>query len=82
VASRIVGALMISSLLVIPVATAMMVSKSYKQTVIFSVIFAEVFTIGGLFVSYYANLRPGGTIVLIGVIALIIAAAVTHRRRQ
>ena len=82
VASRIVGALMISSLLVIPVAAAMMVARSYKQTVIFSVIFAEAFTIGGLFVSYYADLKPGGTIVLIGVIALVIAAAVTHRRRQ
>ena len=82
VASRIVGALMISSLLVIPVAAAMMVAGSYKQTVIFSVIFAEAFTIGGLFVSYYADLRPGGTIVLIGVIVLVIAAAATHNRRR
>ena len=82
VASRIVGALMISSLLVIPVAAAMMVARSYKQTVIISVIFAEAFTIGGLFISYYADLRPGGTIVLIGVVVLVIAAAVTHKRRQ
>lgn len=81
-ASRIVGALMISSLLVIPVAAAMMVAKSYKQTIGFSIVFAEVFTIGGLFASYYLDLRPGGTIVLIGVIILIIAAAATHNRRR
>lgn len=82
VASRIVGALMISSLLVIPVATAMMVSKSYKQTMWMSILFAEVFTIAGLFISYYMDLRPGGTIVLIGVICLICAAALTSKRRR
>ncbi len=74
VASRIVGALMISSLLVIPTATAMLVAKSYKKTLIFSIIFAELFTLIGLFVSYYLNLRPGGTIVLIGAIALVVTA--------
>lgn len=74
VASRIVGALMISSMLVIPVAAAMLVAKSYKQTLIISIIFAELFTIAGLFASYYLNLRPGGTIVLIGTAVLVIAA--------
>ena len=82
VASRIVGALMISSLLVIPVATAMMVSKSYKQTMWMSILFAQVFTVVGLFISYYMDLRPGGTIVLIGVICLICAAALTSKRRR
>ena len=43
VASRIVGALMISSLLVIPVAAAMMIAKSYKQTIWWSIAFAEFF---------------------------------------
>lgn len=71
VASRIVGALMISSLLVIPVAAAMMIAKSYKQTLIISVAMAEVFTLGGLILSFYMDLRPGGTIVLIGVITLV-----------
>lgn len=74
VASRIVGALMISSLLVIPTATAMMISKSYKGTLIKSICFAELFTVSGLFVSYYFNLRPGGTIVLIGTVVLVITA--------
>lgn len=81
-ASRIVGALMISSLLVIPVATAMMVARSYKQTVVWSIIFAEAFTIGGLFLSYYADLSPGGTIVLLGVAVLVVSAIVTRKRRM
>ena len=72
VASRIVGALMISSLLVIPVACGMLVGKSYKSTVLLSVIFAELFTVGGLFASFYLDVKPGGSIVLIGVAVLIV----------
>lgn len=72
VASRTVGALIISSLMVVPVACAMQFGKSYKQTVIYSILFAVLFTIIGLFVSYYLGLKPGGTIVLIGIIILIL----------
>lgn len=79
VASRIVGALMISSLLVIPTATAMLISKSYKQTLILSIVFAEIFTVSGLFLSYYLDLRPGGTIVLLGTLVLVIIA-ITKKR--
>ena len=71
VAARTVGALIVSSLMVVPVACAMQFGKSYKQTVLYSVFFAVLFTISGLFLSYYAGLKPGGTIVLIGVVALL-----------
>ena len=81
VASRIVGALMISSLLVIPVAAAMMIAKSYKQTIWWSIAFAEFFTVAGLFISYYLDLRPG-TIVLLGVVFLIVIIACTSKRRR
>lgn len=80
VASRVVGALMISSLLVIPVAAAMTIARSYKQTMVLSIIFAEIFTLAGLFISYYLDLRPGGTIVLLGVIFLIIIMLVTKNK--
>jgi zinc transport system permease protein len=57
--------------MVIPVACAMQLANSYKKMVVYSVIFGLVFTIAGLFISYYWNLKPGGTIVLIGVVVLI-----------
>jgi len=72
VAARTVGALIVSSLMVIPVACAMQVGKSYKQTVLYSILFAIIFTTSGLFISYYANLRPGATIVLVGIIGLLL----------
>ena len=80
VASRIVGALMISSLLVIPVATAMLVSKSYKQTMIISIIASELITLLGLYISFYLNLRPGGTIVLLGVVILVATAVLGKKK--
>ncbi|MCD8390490.1 MAG: metal ABC transporter permease [Firmicutes bacterium] len=81
IASRVVGALMIASLMVIPVAAAMMLGKSYRATTILSVVFAEVFSIGGFILSYILDLRPGGTIVLIGVAALIVIMALFGRKR-
>ena len=72
IAARTVGALVISSLMVIPVACSMLISKSYKQNVIFSVIFAFIFTIAGLLITAVYDLKPGGTIVLIGIAFLIV----------
>lgn len=80
VAARSVGALIVSSLMVIPVACAMQVADSYKKTVVYSVCFALFFTVTGLFLSYYWNLKPGGTIVLIGVVVLILLMAVKRSR--
>lgn len=76
IASRTVGALIVSSIMVIPVACAMRFTKSYKMTVILSVLFALAFTVVGLVLSFYLALKPGGTIVLAGVITLIVAMIV------
>ena len=70
VAARTVGALIVSSLMVLPVACAMQFGKSYRQTVFYAVGFGLLFTLLGLTLSYYMGLRPGGTIVLIGVACL------------
>lgn len=69
-AARSVGALIVSSLMVIPVASAIQLAKSYFQTVLYSIVFGVLFTVGGLFVSYHLSLKPGGTIVLLGVVTL------------
>ncbi|MHB1419489.1 MAG: metal ABC transporter permease [Bacillota bacterium] len=72
ISARTVGTLVISSLMVMPVASAMQIAKSYKQTVIFAVVFAIIFTVAGLVISYYANFKPGGTIVIVGVLIFIL----------
>lgn len=73
IASRVVGALVVSSLMVLPVALAMRLSKSYKQTIIYSMISSLVFMWLGLILSYYFDLRPGGTIVLTAVFSYLLS---------
>lgn len=68
---RIVGVLLVSSLMTLPVAASMRISKSFKQAIGYSILFGEVSVLGGLIFSYYLDLAPGGTIVMIAVIILI-----------
>lgn len=69
---RIVGILLVSSLMTIPVAASIRIAKGFKQTIFYSILFGEISVIGGLVISYYADLAPGGMIVIIAVGILII----------
>lgn len=75
---RIVGGLLISALLVIPVVAAAQISKSFLQNIIFSIIFAALAIIIGLYVAFYAGLAAGGAIVLTA-LALLICAIILRR---
>ncbi len=70
---RIVGILLVSSLMTLPVAASIRIAKGFKQTIFFSVLFGELSVIIGLFLAYYLDLAPGGTIVVLSVIILILA---------
>jgi zinc transport system permease protein len=70
---RIVGILLVSSLMTLPVAASIRFAKGFKQTIFFSILFGEVSVLGGLFLSYYLDLAPGGTIVMIAVLILVLA---------
>jgi zinc transport system permease protein len=70
---RIVGILLVSSLMTLPVAASIRLAKGFKQAMVYSVLFGEISVIGGLFVSYYLDLAPGGTIVMIAVLILILS---------
>lgn len=68
IASRTVGALIVSSMLVVPAACGMQMGKSYKMTLLCAILVALVTVIAGLVLSYYTGLKPGGTIVLLEVV--------------
>lgn len=82
ISARTVGALIVSSLMVIPVAAAIRVARSYRQTVIYSVVFGLVSTILGLFISYYADLKPGATMVLVEVALLFLVIIIKEVRSR
>jgi zinc transport system permease protein len=68
---RLVGVLLISSLIVIPNITAMMFGKGFKKTALISGGIAVFSVVTGIIVSYAANLAPGGTIVLVAIIIFL-----------
>ncbi|WP_297810496.1 metal ABC transporter permease [uncultured Finegoldia sp.] len=82
IASRTVGALMVSSLMVIPVSCAIKISNSFKKTVINSCLFGILFTIIGINLSYYLQLKPGGSIVLTGLFVLILLIVANKFRKN
>ncbi|EGQ27666.1 MULTISPECIES: metal ABC transporter permease [Sporosarcina] len=69
---RIVGILLVSSLMTLPVAAAIQLAKSYKGALVYSVIFGEIAVIIGLISAYYLDIAPGGTIVVTSVFILLI----------
>ena len=71
VSMRVVGVLLVSSLMTLPVAASIRIAKGFKQTIFFSILFGEIAVIGGMFASYQLDLAPGGTIVMIAVLILI-----------
>ncbi|MBM7577607.1 metal ABC transporter permease [Jeotgalibacillus terrae] len=74
---RIVGILLVSSLMTLPVAAAMRLAKGFKQTIGLSVLFGEIAVIVGLISAFYLDLAPGGTIVVSSIIILL--AAIGYR---
>ncbi|KNH33946.1 metal ABC transporter permease [Exiguobacterium acetylicum] len=72
ISMRIVGILLVSSLITLPVAAALRIAKSFKATIFLAIIFGEVATVLGLILAYQFDLAPGGMIVLLAVLELII----------
>lgn len=69
---RIVGILLVSSLITLPVAAAMRLAKGFKEAIVYSIVFGELSVIIGLVSAFYLNLAPGGTIVVTSIIILLI----------
>ena len=61
----IVGVLLITALIVIPVISALQLKKSFTATVIIAEIISMASVISGIVLSFYLNLSTGGTIVLL-----------------
>lgn len=76
---RIVGLLLVSAMMVIPVACALQTAHSFKQTIIQSIVYGLATVIVGLTCSYYLNLAPGGTIVVTGTLLFLLSTCLKPR---
>lgn len=79
---RVMGILVISSIIVVPVATAMQLKKSFSKTLFFSILFGFIDIILGLITSYYLNSASGGTIAVTSVIVLILTIIINNFKNK
>ena len=82
VAIRIVGVLVLSSMLTLPVATALQLKKGFFATLVFSVIFSVIDILAGLILSYNLNVAPGGLTALVSVAVLILVILIKSISRK
>ncbi|MEV0010269.1 metal ABC transporter permease [Streptomyces sp. NPDC047973] len=75
VAMRVVGLLLVSALMVVPVAAAQQIAKSFKVTFVLAVAIGTVVTLTGTVTSYYQDVPPGATIVLLAIAAFVLLTA-------
>jgi zinc transport system permease protein len=79
---RLVGILLISSLIVIPNITAMLFGKGFKKTALISGMIGVFSVVAGVLISYEANIATGGTIVLVLVMTFLAALASNKVKRS
>ncbi|QHS23161.1 metal ABC transporter permease [Virgibacillus sp. MSP4-1] len=77
---RIVGVLLVSALMTLPVASSIRMAKSFKQAIFYSILFGELSVISGLISGYYFEIPPGGTIVV--ALALILGIVLLLKSRK
>ena len=77
VSMRVVGVLLVSAVMIVPVATAQLVARSFAATMGLAMGTGAVVCVVGLSITYFHPFSPGATIVVlaIGVYALVAAAA-------
>lgn len=69
---KIVGILVLSSMIALPVAAALQLRVGFKRTVFFSICFGIADIMLGLIFSYYLNVAPGGFTALVSVFMLLL----------
>jgi zinc transport system permease protein len=79
---RVVGILLVAALMVLPVSAASRVAWSMRSTLLLAVAVGLASALAGLTISYYADLPPGGTIVLVAAAAFGVASVVGSLRRS
>lgn len=85
VAMRTVGLLLVSALMVVPVATAQQVTRSFRLTFVLAMAIGTLASVFGVTTSFWADTQPGPTIVMIALAAFLITTpigAVLRARRH
>jgi len=82
VAMRTVGLLLVSALMVVPVAAAQQVTRSFRSTHLFAMVIGLAAALGGVVASYEIETSPGPTIVMLAIVAFAVLTVVGASKRK
>lgn len=82
-AMQIMGVILVAAMLVVPVAGATQLARSFREALLASIVLAEIAVLAGITLSYRYEATAGGTIVLVAVavyiVAVLVGKAQSHR---
>jgi zinc transport system permease protein len=81
VAMRVVGLLLVSALMVVPVATTQQLTRSFRATLVGACLVGALASVSGLVLAFYADTPPGASTVVLALGAFLVAAIVGAGRR-
>jgi len=82
VSMRVVGLLLISALMIVPIATAQLIAGSFRATVAIGTVIGVVVSLAGVTTSYYQDTPSGGTIVLFAIALFVVVATASGLRER
>lgn len=80
-AMRVVGLLLVSALMIVPVASAQTFTRSFRSTMKVAIALGMITSTAGLVVTFFYPVPPGATIVVLAILIYIVLAGV-HSRTQ
>nr|WP_211693278.1 metal ABC transporter permease [Natronomonas halophila] len=78
-AMQVLGIILVAAMLVIPVATATQLARSFRETLYLSIIFGQLAIIGGFAISVHQGLPSGGSIVIVAIALYLLAIGLAGR---
>ena len=80
-ATKVVGIMLVSALLILPAATSLQIARGFRGAMLISTISAVSSVLVGTTTSVLLNLPAGATIVMCGLLIFAIALTVRYLRR-
>jgi zinc transport system permease protein len=80
VTMRVVGILLVSGMLVLPVAAVQQLTRSFNATFVGGLVVGLVVSIAGVVTSFYVDAPPGATIVMAAIVTFILASVFARAR--
>lgn len=79
---NVIGVLLISSLMILPIAAAILIGTSFLKTVLLSIGFSEFSVIFGFIISYHTDLSTGPIIIIINLLIYAVIILIKTIRKR